>query len=202
MKIRMTLLMFCVLAITPAIFAQSTVKLFESAAIAASPGGTFGTAQVYLSCPANATATLSGPSRGGLIVDNFLSVNGVNVCPNGGNCFSNVISDPGQNLGQSAESSFLPVAPINISNRLKVGTHLYTFNMVDISYTFASSEINLTTSCELFTQTVEDSALCHKDNGSKQEKTIYVGGVNAINAHLSQHEGDYTGPCKVGENIK
>jgi len=198
MKIRMMLMMFCVLAMTPMVFAQTTINLFDPVDVTLSPAGTsaanpftFGETSLFLSCPVGATATLSGPDAGNLIVDNFLTVNGTNVCPDdpnnpfNGSCFSNNFS---LNTGGQIEDTFSGVAPIDISSLLITGNNLFTFNLVDAGLIFGSTEINLTTTCS------QVYPVCHRNNGKKGQKTIFVGSQNAVNAHVTNH-GDTVGPC-------
>jgi len=212
----MMLAMFCVLAIVPAVFAQTTIRLFDPVAIQPSPGDNFvrkeyifGTTQVYLACPVNPTGTLSGPNGGDLIVDDQLLVNGTNVCPKvlnddgvlvDGGCISGTVGgDPLAFRGQPAQNGYLPVNPIDISNQLTAGANLYTFNLLDFVYSYGSSEINLTTTCTVFNRTAEGFPVCHSNNGKKGQKTIYVDSLEDVNAHLNHHDGrDYVGPCTVG----
>jgi hypothetical protein len=208
MKIKVIFFMFCVLAITPAAFAQNTVELFEAVPIKqGTPSGppynfntaySFGTA--YVSCPTGATGTISGPlAEGGFIVDNFLTVNGTNVCPGGpeGNCFS---SAPGPFVvGSPAETAFKPVAPINISNILGTGG-IFTFNLMDYGGFYGSTDVNLTnTNCQLIPQTEEGKfAVCHRQGGNGKNvkyKTLYVGDLDSVRDHLNH--GDQPGACRT-----
>ena len=196
MKIRIMFLVFCMMAITPAVFAQTTIKLFDPVPITVSPFGggpegvfNFATKQVYLSCAVGSVATLTGPNSGNLIVDDYLLVNGDNVCPNGLGCFNGTIGDPLAFAGQGAELGYNSVAPIDITGNLSSGNRLYTFTLVDIVYSYASTEINLSTSC------AQVYPVCHHDSGKKGMKTIYVDSLNAVNAHLTNHAGDTEGPC-------
>lgn len=163
------------------------INLFQPVPVTTSPGGTFtfGTTQIYLSCPMNPTGYITGPGGGDLIVDNYLTVNGMNVCPNGGSCFSDASS---LDTGGPIENTFSGVAPIDISSLLISGNNLYTFNLIDEGVIYGSSEINLATSC------TQVYPVCHKDSGKKMQKTIYVGSLNAVNAHVTQHD-DTPGPC-------
>jgi len=93
----MLLLPACCLSLAPTAFAQTTVQLFgpvdvrpsQSNASYATPV-TFNSTTVSLSCPASATASLSGTNTGTgkVLVDNnlFISINNgnqVDVCPSG-----------------------------------------------------------------------------------------------------------------------
>jgi hypothetical protein len=197
MKIRLILLILCLISLSPAVFAQNSIKLFDPVAITSSDASllltydsaiSFGTAQVYLSCPVGETpqATLTGPYGGKLVVDNFLTVNGTNVC--GGNCFSSAFANPVNYLGESTNSSYMGVDPIDIGNKIN-GSGLYTFSLMDYGYTLASSEVYLNTSCSIVPAA---SQICHRDNGNRREKTLTVGPA-ALSAHLAH--GDTEGPC-------
>jgi hypothetical protein len=199
MKFRIVLGIFCVMVMTTISFAQTTINLFDPVAITASEPSQppydfntatpFGTTSIYLSCPTGATATLSGANGGGFIADNFLTVNGTNICPGGpqGNCFSAVTADPRQNLGQPVETSYSPVMPIDISSLLTEGNSLYTFNLMDYGYALGSSEINLTTTC------TQVYPVCHRNNGRRGLITIYVDSLDAVAAHV--RHGDTAGVC-------
>jgi hypothetical protein len=201
MKVRLILIVFCLMAFSSsAALAQNSIKLFDSVAITSSDTSTllsynsaasFGSAQVYLSCPVGERpqATLSGPYGGQLVVDNFLTVNGTNVCNGQENsCFSSVFTDPINYLGGATNSSYMGVNPIDISSQI-TGSGLYTFSRMDLGYTLTSSEIYLNTSCSF--EPVA-SQICHRDNGSKGRKTLTVGPA-ALSAHLAH--GDSAGPC-------
>lgn len=197
MKIRSILLILCLIALSPAVFAQSSIKLFDPVAITSSDASllltydsatSFGTTQVYLSCPVGEKpqATLTGPYGGKLVVDNFITVNGKNVCD--GNCFSSAFANPVNYLGESTNSSYMGVDPIDVSSQIN-GSGLYTFSLMDYGYTLASSEVYLNTSCSIVPAA---SQICHRDNGNKGEKTLTVGPA-ALSAHLAH--GDTEGPC-------
>jgi hypothetical protein len=201
MKIRIIFLMFCIMAITPTVFA-TTLKLFDPVAIAQSTGTfnsiddavAFGTKEIYLTCPASgATASITGPNGGGFVIDNFLSVNGVNVCTDwvDNSCFHGLDTDPLPLVGSPVEEAYIPTGPLDISLQLIGGTHLYNFRMMDWGYTLGSSEVDLNTSC------VQGIPVCHKDSGKKTDKTIYVDSPSAVSAHVTQH-ADTTGPCADG----
>jgi hypothetical protein len=89
-------------------------------------------------------------------------------------------------LGEPAESAYLPVASQDVSAALQEGVHLYTFRLMDWGYTYASSEIWLTTTCKIKDQ------VCHFDSGKKTSKTLTLG-ASAIPAHL--RHGDTLGAC-------
>ena len=195
MKTRFTLLLFCLIVFSSAASAQTTVKLFDALAIDSSEvsltydtAAAFGTTEVYLSCPTGSVlnAKLSGPNGGQLVVDNFITVNGTNVCPYG-NCFAGTLADPIGFLGDPMEVPFLGVDPIDITHLLS-STGLYTFQVKDYGYTFGNTEIYLTTSCSSVNQ------VCHRNNGNGNggSRTLTIGG-SAVAAHLAH--GDTEGPC-------
>jgi hypothetical protein len=200
MKVKLIFIVFCLMAFSSAAFAQNTVKLFNAVGITSSDASlllsynstvSFGTAQVYLSCPVGEKpqATLTGPYGGQLVVDNFLTVNGTNVCSGqDSSCFSSIFTDPVNYLGQASNSSYMGVNPIDISNQV-TGSGLYTFGLMDFGYTLASSDIYLNTSCSMAPAA---SQVCHQDNGKKTQKTLTVGPA-ALSAHLAH--GDSEGPC-------
>ena len=209
MKIRMMLAMFFVLAIVPAVFAQTTIKLFDPVFLNADDTITqptpFRTTTVNLSCPTAQTGTLSGsgiPSGindGSLIVDDFLTVNGTNVCPNG-SCFS-FADDNSFFVARDFPNLFpvdffyIGVNPIEI--QLAAGTNPYTFNLVNGGGSFGSTEINLTSTCTVVSAPQETFTVCHRNNGAKGQKTITVGSQAAVDAHLEH--GDTLGACSVPE---
>jgi len=167
MKIRMMLMMFIVLAIVPAVFAQTTIKLFDPVFLNADDTITqptpFRTTTVNLSCPTAQTGTLSGsgiPSGindGSLIVDDFLTVNGTNVCPNG-SCFSFADDNsffPARDLPGvfAIDSFFVGVNPIEI----QLAAGINTLSLVNGGGTFGSTEINLTSTCTVITDAPVDT---------------------------------------------
>ncbi len=198
----MMLVMFCVLAITPAVFAQTTIKLFDPVNLNADDTITqptsFGTNTVYLSCPTAQTGTLSGANGGSLIVDDFLTVNGTNVCPFG-SCFS--FADDNSFFTARdfpgvfpVDFFYIGVNPIQI--QLAAGINPYTFNLVNGGGSFGSTEINLTSTCTVVPAPQQETfTVCHRNNGSKEQKTITVGSQAAVDAHLKH--GDTLGACSV-----
>ena len=202
MKIRALFLILCGTIFASAAIAQTTTtQLFGPTAITRSPADaetnpfTFGTDQVFLTCPAGATATLSGPNGGNLIVDNDLLLNGTTVCPFPDGCFNGTFNDPAANLGQPVENSYNGIAPIDISSSLTEGLNVFT--LVDRGYTYGSSAIELTTTCTV------GYPVCHSSGrGRTKFKTIYVDSQNAVDAHVRNHEGDHAGPCTGNEGAR
>ncbi len=199
----MMLVMFCVLAITPAVFAQTTIKLFDPVNLNADDTITqptsFGTTTVYLSCPTNQTGILSGANGGSLIVDDFFTVNGENVCPNG-SCFS--FADDNSFFTARDFPGLFPVdffyggvGPLEI--QLAAGINPYTFNLVNGGGSYGSTEINLTSTCTVVpAPPAFPVAICHQNNGKKGEKTIYVDDQESVDAHV--RHGDSVGACASG----
>ena len=152
----------------------------------------FGEKQVYLSCEAGDTASISGANGAAFVVDNYVQVqrddnDPLNFCPNlaGAGCFNGVSADPMALLGYAAETAYYPVAAQDVSAALAPGVSLYTFRLMDWGYTKAASEVWLNTTC------VVKDKVCHKDAG-KPHKTLTVG-ASAIRAHLAH--GDRLGAC-------
>ena len=157
----MMLVMFFVLAIVPAVFAQNTINLFQPVNLNADDTITqptpFRTTTVNLSCPTAQTGTLSGANGGSLIVDDFFTVNGTNVCPNG-SCFSSADSfsfvvareSPGV---FAIDSFFRGVNPIEI----QLAAGINTLSLVNGGGTFGSTEINLTSTCTVITDAPVDT---------------------------------------------
>jgi hypothetical protein len=189
MRFTATVLLTVILSVTA--LGQTTVKLFDAVAIDSGAQATyetasaFATAQVYLSCPSGpiTSAKLTGPNGGKFIVDNFITVNGTDVCP--GNCFSELLDNPMSFLGESMDVPYLGVDPIDISAFVSTNG-LYTFSAMDYGYTLGTTEVYLTTTCSSVNQ------VCHRNNGSSGQKTLNVGAA-AVAAHLAH--GDTAGPC-------
>lgn len=192
MKMNVLLALFCLLTFSPTLFAQTSVKLFDPTLIQQSGSATFSkpvtfkSTEVYLACPLDARSTISGPDGGNFIVDNFMTVNGNNICVGGTiNCFTSTLGDPMQFLGEIMEVSYNGVSPVDVSSQITRSGN-YTFELKDYSYTFGSTEIYLNTTCSMVSQ------VCHRDNGRRVQKTLTVGG-SAAATHLNH--GDTEGPC-------
>lgn len=227
MKVRMMLATIFTLAITSIGFAQTTednntYNLFQPVPVTMSPSSTqtenftFGTKQIFLSCPTGEEpfALLTGPNGGGLIADNQITVNGTNVCPNGGSCFNREGFTTFPEAGDPVQEHYNTVGPIDISDYLMTtntsGVYRLVFNLVDLASTsqnaYGSSEINLVTSCDL----VSGYPVCHQNNRNKSRvargrtprdgeyKTIYVQTEEDFQSHLNH--GDQPGPCSTDTN--
>jgi hypothetical protein len=211
MKLRIVLGMMFILATATAGFSQTTINLFEPIAIGDSDpmfdnaeetntynfndAISFGTTTVFLACSANDVTRVTGANGGGFIADNFLTLNGVNICPNGAqaSCYSNVNGDPKVSLNQPVETRYSPVPAQDISSITTEGVNAYTFSLMDYGYTLGSSAINLETTC---TQ-MQGFPVCHLNNGKKGQKTIFVDSQDAVAAH--ERHGDTAGPCPNGQ---
>lgn len=193
---RIYLLTLILFTATYSALAQNTIKLFDATAITPSDTTSqwnaihpmiFDQKDVYLSCPIGGSpiAYLTGPNNGNLIVDNFFTVNGNNICPDEWNCFDGVFASPMTAFGLPMESAYRGVAPINVANQItRTGT--YTFVLSDYGFSYGNSEIYLHTSCSFGTY------VCHRNNGKAPRKTLAVG-TDAVAAHLAH--GDTEGPC-------
>ena len=197
MLTKFTPLIFVALICCATAFAQNTMKLFDATAVTPSSTASawnprtpmiFNQKDVYLSCSLGGTNTtyLTGPNNGSLIVDDFFTVNGNNVCPDEWDCFAGLFAQPATAIGLPVESVYLGVAPLDISGQV-TGSGTFTFVLSDYGYDFGNSEIYLHTSCSFGTY------VCHRNNGKSDHKTLAVG-TNAVAAHLAH--GDTEGPCE------
>jgi hypothetical protein len=190
------LIMLIIAAFASGAYAQNTMKLFDATPI--TPTDTtqawnpihpfvFETRDVYLSCPVGGAplAFLTGPNDGGLIVDNFFTLNNDNICPDEWNCFAGTFAPPSSAFGLPVESAYNPVPNIDISEKI-VGSGTYTFTLSDYGQYYGNSDIYLHTSCSFGTY------VCHKSNGKSAPKTLAVD-KGAMAAHLAH--GDTAGPC-------
>jgi hypothetical protein len=194
MKFRLSIVAIFILTFALSGAGQNSLKLFDAVPIADSDRSvpwwytyavSFKTAEVYLNCPNNrAEALLTGPNGGKLIVDNFLAMNGDNVCPMG-RCFAGTFATP--QLGHFVEDAYNGVDPLDVSDLL-VGSGVYRFELKDHGFSLGSSEIHLQTNCSL------EPALqiCHRNFGNKGNRTLSVA-ESAVSAHLAH--GDTAGPC-------
>lgn len=135
----------------------------------------FATVSRVLTCTTPHTVIISSTpdGSGGVFVDNFLTVNGKNVCP-GGNCFSG----PGT----------IPVSPLNISSLIPSGKHLVTFELMDWGVVLGNSPLYLvTTNCSVLSREI----ICHNPGSSVQRQLPVTQSV--ISRHLG--EGDSLGRC-------
>jgi hypothetical protein len=146
----------------------------------------FAQTALVLACDAAPMATLSSTPDGArsLVVDNFLTVNGVNVCGPPGlfGCGSVPTCD------FSCFAGFLgSIPPIDLSGQLVPGRQLVTFELMDWGGFLISSDLWLVTNCQVLPQV----AICHKP-GTAAEKTLLVA-QSAVPGHLGH--GDTLDPC-------
>ena len=194
MKLRLVLLAICLAALSQLAAAQTTIKLFDANNIDVSTKiGAYAVKEVYLSCPANGRnpVFLTGPNGGGFTVDNFVTINGERACGKGKNCFTSA-ADPYLFVGEPVEMSYVGVGPVDITNQVRQ-SGLYTFALYDAGYTFGNTDLYLTTSCGVTSDTAQ-SQVCHRNMGQAGFKTLTVGPA-AMSAHLAH--GDTEGPCSA-----
>jgi hypothetical protein len=214
MRVRLTLILCFVLALSATAAAQYSIKLFDATPVAGT--GTvfsfetatpFATTEVYLYCETEfPQSSISGSEDGvyPFIVDNFLTVNDVNVCPDQevasvdpflitaegqGNCFSSLKVDANLLVpGLPASEGYNGVGPVDVSGDI-VTSGYYTFKLMDYGFVSANSDIYLHTTCSIHPP---KATICHRDMGKPGWKTISVG-TASVQAHLNH--GDYEGPC-------
>jgi hypothetical protein len=176
--------------------AQNAFKLFDAAPMTASapcavPGCdvvrdrmVFDEAALVLSCSARPTAVLSSTAdgQGRLVVDNFIEVNGANVCTGGAsgggveNCFNEPVYG---DIGTPALDAYQSVAPIDVSGHMPHrGRAIVTFSLVDFGVIYANSDVWLLTSCTAHRRV----DICHKP-GTRAEQVITVS-QSAVSGHL------------------
>lgn len=137
--------------------AQTTsIKLFDAVPVVqagpvTSPDQTieFGQTELVLVCPTVPSAIIaSNPEgTGPVVVDNFLIVNGRNVCPGNSSCFLRF------NGGSSDTSqAYTAVPAFDISKSIPSGANSVSFALSDHGGLLGSSEIWLMTNCFLWTQ--------------------------------------------------
>jgi len=147
----------------------------------------FDEAALALSCGGRPTAVLSSTpdGRGGIVVDNFIEVNGRNACaggvptPDAGvQCFSSISLSA--TFGMPALDAYQAVPPLNLNGVMPRGRGIVTFSLVDYGGIYANSDIWLVSDCT--TQQHQKAAICHKP-GTPAEKVLTVG-TAAISGHL------------------
>ena len=169
--------------------AQNAIKVFGATPVTRSAPceGPFGCDLVHdrvvfdeawlaLSCKGQPRAILSSTAdgRGGLVVDNFVEVNGDNVC--GGSCFNHPVFEI---IGTPALDAYQSVPPIDVSRLLRPGARsTVSFSLVDVGGIYANSDVWLVTNCTA-TRKVD---ICHKP-GTRAEHVITVS-QSAVSGHL------------------
>jgi len=135
---------------------------------------------LLLSCRSHPNAILSSTAdgRGALIADNFIEVNGRNVCTGGSdtNCFNGSALEI---IGTPAGDAYQPVPPLDVSSLMpRKGPGTVTFSLVDYGGVYANSDVWFVTDCTVHRK----AAICHKP-GTSAEKILTVG-LSAVSGHL------------------
>lgn len=178
------------LAFAPAAFAQNAYRLFEAvgtrdsgAVTSAEEAIPFGENTLLLKCPESPSAVLSGSEDPAtpFYVDNFVDVNGKNICK-GAPLRDGILPCFDYN------GSYVPVAAIPISGELLAGKNIVTFELMDFGGLLGSSELWLVTNCVID----EKVEICHKP-GTPAEKPLLVP-QSALKGHLGH--GDQEGACQ------
>ena len=136
---------------------------------------------IVLNCLGSHTVIISSTADGSgkILVDNFLSVDGTNVCPGGPNSAANCFV--GSGTGE--------INPINISNAIANGKHLVTFELMDWGKQLQNSPLYLVmTGCTVAPR----ETICHKP-GTNGKRQIVVS-QSVISEHLGH--GDTFGVCQ------
>lgn len=98
--------------------------------------------------PYSAILSSTPDGLGKVLIDNFLTVNGTNVCPGGPNASANCFSGSGNTS----------VNPINIARFLSKGKSMVTFDIMDWGSVWQNSNIYLVTSnCVIYSR----ETICH-----------------------------------------
>jgi hypothetical protein len=155
----------------------------------------FDEATLLLSCRSHPTAVLSSTANGlgHLVADNFIEVNGRNVCTEetvtGGvePCFNWPVV---QNIGMPALDAYHSVPPLDVSGNMPRGRGTVTFALVDYGGIYANSDIWLVTDCIVH----QKAAICHKP-GTRAEKVLTVGEA-AVAGHLRHGDTTDLTACK------
>ena len=151
----------------------------------------FDEAWLALSCKGQPRAILSSTAdgRGDLVVDNFLEVNGDNVCA--GSCFNDPVFGV---IGTPALDAYQSVPPIDVSRHLRHGARsTVTFSLVDFGGIYANSELWLVTNCTA-SRRVD---ICHKP-GTSAEHVITVN-QSAVSGHLGHGDTTDLSACRPFE---
>lgn len=137
--------------------------------------------EIVLNCGTTHTVIISSTAdgTGKLLVDNFIAVDGTNVCPggpaSGANCFSS--------------SGAGTINPLNISSAIAAGKHLVTFELMDWGLQLQNSPLYLVmTGCTVAPR----ETICHKPGTSRKRQIGVTQSV--IGEHLGH--GDNLGACQ------
>ena len=134
---------------------------------------------VTLDFSAGDTAILSSTADGlgNIRTDNFITVNGVNVC--NGFVFDSIFHCF---TGGS-------ISPIDISSNIPIGETTILIEWRDYGGTAESTDIFLVTDAEIL------ELICHVPPGKPAREHEKLVGQKAAEKHLAKHEGDRRGPC-------
>ncbi|MBI3327270.1 MAG: IPT/TIG domain-containing protein [Nitrospinae bacterium] len=131
----------------------SRIKLFDATpAKDTGPVTSEAQAKVYADTPLTIsfapgdTAIISSTpdGTGSIIVDNFITINGVQVCP----CFGGIIGgccvDPATAAGKPLETLLIPIPPVDVSAFIPVGTDIkLVFELKDYGAISGNTELHL-----------------------------------------------------------
>jgi hypothetical protein len=159
----------------------------------------FDEAWLMLACKGRPSAILSSTAdgRGRLVADNFIEVNGENVCAGGTSsggvqsCFNFPVFEV---IGTPALDAYQSVPPIDVSRHLRHGARsTVTFSLVDFGVFYANSELWLVTNCTA-SRRVD---ICHKP-GTSAEHVITVN-QSAVSGHLGHGDSTDLSACRPFE---
>ena len=189
--------------------AQNAIKLFAASPVTEntpcqSPLGcdpvfdrmVFDEASLVLACKGRPSAILSSTAdgRGRLVADNFIEVNGENVCAGGmsGGGVENCFNDPVFGVvGTPALDAYQSVPPIDVSRLMPHGARsTVTFSLVDFGGIYANSDLWLVTNCTA-SRRVD---ICHKP-GTRAEHVITVS-QSAVSGHLGHGDTIDLASCR------
>lgn len=196
-RIKKTILCLVLATLAEGVIADSSVQIFPATDIYDTGNVTtpaqavsYDTKSIVVDCPTGAlpTAIISSTSdgSGSFVVDNFLAVDGVNVCPGAGDtkgCFTSFVGPP----AGAALEHYGPISPLDVSASFSEGKHVVTFDAMDWGGIAAKSNIWLVTSCSVPPQVV----ICHKPDTPAQ-KTLTLP-QSAVPGHLGH--GDSLEEC-------
>lgn len=181
--------------------AQNAIKLFGAAAVTQSAPCenpldcdpavdrvVFDEAALVLACKGRPMGILSSTADGSgrVVADNFIEVNGENVCAGGAagdgvqNCFNEPVFG---SIGTPALDAYQSVPPLDVSRLLPHGRRgIVTFSLVDFGGIYANSELWLVTNCTAAPKV----DICHKP-GTRAEHVITVS-QSAVSGHLGHED--------------
>ncbi len=103
----------------------------------------FGRTTQTISFPSGGRAVLSSTpdGTGSFVVDNYISINGSNPCPNRGSCFSSIIDTT--LVGRPIENALRPISPLDVTSLIPTGTSTVAFELVDTGVIAGNTTIYL-----------------------------------------------------------